>query len=178
MARLTVEVVIGDITTVDTQGIVNAANNRLTMGSGVAGAIKRAGGDEIEREAVAQGPIPVGEAVVTTAGRLPHKAVIHAAAMGYDERGTLIPATALTVYRATRAALARCQERALLSVAFPALGTGAGGLDLPTCADAMVRAVYDHAASGATRPSRVVFVVRDVEAASAFRKTLAKLGLT
>jgi len=165
-----VEVQIGDITAVDTKAIVNAANNRLWMGSGVAGAIKRAGGEEIEREAVAQGPIAVGEAVVTGAGRLPHKAVIHAAAMGYDEHGSMIPATRETVYAATRAALARCQERELRSVAFPALGTGVGGLDLDTCAEAMVQAVRDHAASGAQLPERVVFVVRNDEAAQSFRR--------
>ncbi|MCS7257127.1 MAG: macro domain-containing protein [Thermomicrobium sp.] len=170
MAQPRIEVQIGDITAADTEAIVNAANNRLWMGSGVAGAIKRAGGEEIEREAVAQGPIAVGEAVVTGAGRLPHKAVIHAAAMGYDEHGRMIPATRETVYAATRAALARCQERQLRSVAFPALGTGVGGLDLDTCAQAMVQAVRDHAASGAQFPERVVFVLRNEEAAQPFRR--------
>lgn len=79
---MAIELVRGDITWVDTEAIVNAANNQLWMGAGVAGAIKRAGGEEIEREAVAQGPIEVGESVVTAAGRLPHRYVIHAAAMG------------------------------------------------------------------------------------------------
>jgi O-acetyl-ADP-ribose deacetylase (regulator of RNase III) len=147
------------------------------MGSGVAGATKRAGGEEIEREAVAQGPIAVGEAVVTGAGRLPHKAVIHAAAMGYDELGSMIPATRESVYAATRAALARCQERELRSVAFPALGTGVGGLDLDTCAEAMLRAVRDHAAGSARFPERIVFVVRTEEAAEAFRQAAARAGL-
>ncbi|MCX7623618.1 MAG: macro domain-containing protein [Thermomicrobium sp.] len=169
-----VEVRIGDITTVDTEAIVNAANNRLWMGVGVAGAIKRAGGEEIEREAIAQGPIQVGEAVVTGAGRLPHKAVIHAAAMGYDDSGAMIPPTRETVYAATRAALARCEERGLRSIAFPALGTGVGGLDLAVCAEAMIQAVRDHAATGATFPERVVFVVRSEEAAEAFRRALAR----
>ena len=90
------EVVIGDITTVDTEAIVNAANTGLWMGSGVAGAIKRAGGEEIEREAVSKGPIRVGEAVATGAGRLPYKAVIHAAAMGY-QGGRMIPPTAESI---------------------------------------------------------------------------------
>jgi len=173
MTQPTIEIQIGDITTVDTEAIVNAANNRLWMGSGVAGAIKRAGGEEIEREAVAQGPIRVGEAVVTSAGRLPYRAVIHAAAMGYADDGSLIPATAEHVYAATRAALTRCVERGLRSVAFPALGTGVGGLDLATCAQAMVRAVHDHAASGADLPQRIVFVVRNEEAAEAFRQAVA-----
>ncbi|WP_448575032.1 macro domain-containing protein [Thermomicrobium sp.] len=176
MAAPLLEVQVGDITAVETEAIVNAANNYLWMGSGVAGAIKRAGGEEIEREAVAQGPISVGEAVVTTAGRLPFAAVIHAAAMGYDERGAMIPATPETVYAATRAALTRCAERSLRSVAFPALGTGVGGLDLTTCAAAMIRAVRDHARSGATLPERVVFVVRSEEAADAFRRAIASMS--
>lgn len=67
--------IVGDITAIDTDAIVNAANNELWLGSGVAGAIKRAAGDEVEREAMAQGPIQVGEAVATGPGRLPIKAI-------------------------------------------------------------------------------------------------------
>ncbi len=174
MTQPTMEVQIGDITAVATEAIVNAANNRLWMGSGVAGAIKRAGGEEIEREAVAQGPIRVGEAVVTSAGRLPYRAVVHAAAMGYADDGSLIPATAERVYAATRAALARCAERNLRTVAFPALGTGVGGLDVATCAQAMTEAVCAHWASGATVPARVVFVVRDEEARRAFEQAIER----
>ncbi len=174
MSELHLEVWIGDITAADTEAIVNAANNQLWMGSGVAGAIKRAGGEEIEREATAQGPIAVGEAVVTSAGRLSHKAVIHAAAMGYDDRGNMIPATAETVYAATRAALARAAERGLTSVAFPALGTGVGGLDLVACAEAMVRAAREHAASGATLPHRIVFVVRNEDTRRAFERAIQR----
>src|SRR4030095_14578457 len=80
------EVVEGDIAALEVDAIANAANNHLWMGSGVAGAIKRVGGDEIEREAVAQGPIDVGEAVATGAGRLPARWVIHGAVMGQDLR--------------------------------------------------------------------------------------------
>lgn len=176
MSKPQVEVSIGDITNSDTEVIVNAANNQLFMGSGVAGAIKRAGSEEIEREAVAQGPIKVGEAVVTSAGRLPHRAVIHAAAMGFDETGSLIPATAETVYAATRASLARCAERGFRSLALPALGTGVGGLDLATCAQAMVRALREHIATGTTYPERIVFVVRNEEAKQVFRQALGDLA--
>ena len=80
------EVVDGDISTLEVDAIANAANDRLWMGSGVAGAIKRAGGEEIEREAVGLGPIPVGDAVATGAGRLAAKHVIHGAVMGQDLR--------------------------------------------------------------------------------------------
>src|SRR5438034_300159 len=82
----TIEVVRGDIAEQDTEAIVNAANNHLWMGAGVAGAIKRRGGIEIEQEAIALGPVDVGQAVITTGGALRAKHVIHAAAMGQDLR--------------------------------------------------------------------------------------------
>ncbi len=81
---LTIEIVKGDITRTNTQAIVNAANNHFWMGSGVAGAIKSAGGEIIEQEAVKKGPVMPGEAVYTSAGRLPFKVIIHAAVMGQD----------------------------------------------------------------------------------------------
>src|SRR3990170_7908766 len=79
-----IEVLRGDITKLELDALVNAANNRLWMGGGVAGALKRAGGPEIEAEAIKKGPIPIGEAVVTGAGKLKAKYVIHAAVMGQD----------------------------------------------------------------------------------------------
>ena len=81
-----IEAIVGDITRVDCEAIVNAANSQLWMGGGVAGAIKRAGGQVIEDEAVAQGPIRPGEAAATGAGALPDpiRWVIHAATMGPD----------------------------------------------------------------------------------------------
>ena len=81
-----ISILQGDITAVEADAIVNAANNRLWMGGGVAGAIKRKGGKSIEDEAVRLGPIPIGEAVATTAGNLNAKYVIHAAGMGTDLR--------------------------------------------------------------------------------------------
>jgi len=76
------EVREGDLTQAEAAAIANAANNHLWMGSGVAGALKREGGEEIEAEAMALGPIPVGSAVATGAGRLPYRAVLHGAVMG------------------------------------------------------------------------------------------------
>ncbi len=81
---ITVRVVQGDICDRQVDALVNAANNHLWMGGGVAGAIKRRGGAGIEQEAMRQGPVAVGEAVATTAGDLPHTYVIHAAGMGPD----------------------------------------------------------------------------------------------
>ncbi len=81
----------GDLTKAQADAITNAANNRLFMGAGVAGAIKRAGGPEVEHDAVAKGPIPIGAAVETTAGRLPYKYVLHGAVMGTDLRTDASP---------------------------------------------------------------------------------------
>ncbi len=84
VGQAVISVVHADITQLAVDAIVNAANSELWMGGGVAGAIKRAGGTVIEQEAMAKGPIPVGEAVVTSAGRLPCRHVIHAATMGVN----------------------------------------------------------------------------------------------
>src|SRR5919206_4012093 len=127
------EVVEGDITQLDVDAIANAANDHLWMGAGVAGAIKRAGGEEIEREAMAQGPIELGTAVATTAGRLPARWVIHGAVMGQDLR-----TDADLVRRTTRACLELADELFARSLALPAFGTGVGGFQLGRCASIMV----------------------------------------
>ena len=134
-----IEVILGDITAQDTEAIVNAANSHLWMGAGVAGAIKRKGGAEIEREALAQGPIPVGEAAVTSGGKLKAKYVIHAAGMGPD-----LKTDAEKVRDATRNALARAEEKEMTSVAFPAIGTGVGGFSAYECARVMIAVAVDH----------------------------------
>lgn len=162
----------GDITTLSTEAIVNAANNQLWMGGGVAGAIKRAGGEEIEREAVSKGPIPVGEAVVTGAGRLKARYVIHAAAMGY-EGGRMIRPTEETVRSATKNSLLRAEELGIKSIAFPALGTGVGGFPLPDAARIMIQTVREHLA-GKTNLEEVVFALYGQEAYRAFEEELAR----
>jgi O-acetyl-ADP-ribose deacetylase (regulator of RNase III) len=131
-----IEVVRGDITEAKTEAIVNAANNHLWMGSGVAGAIKRKGGEVIEKEAMAKGPIGVGEAVATTAGKLPHKYVIHAAGMGQDAY-----TDSDIVYRVTQSSLRAADELGVKSIAFPAIGTGVGGMSIEACAGTMIKAV-------------------------------------
>src|ERR687888_1308109 len=130
------EVVDGDIASLEVDAIANAANDHLWMGAGVAGAIKRAGGDEIEREAVAKGPIAVGDAVATGAGRLPARWVIHAAVMGQD-----LVTSADAIRRATRRTLQVADELGAASAALPAFGTGVGGFGLEECARLMVCAV-------------------------------------
>src|SRR5437764_9372930 len=133
MTMVEPEVVDGDIAALAVDAIANAANDHLWMGAGVAGAIKRAGGAEIEREAVAKGPVAVGEAVATYAGRLPARWVIHAAVMGQD-----LVTSEDAIRRATRGALRVADELGAESLALPAFGTGVGGFPLDECARIMV----------------------------------------
>ena len=159
------EVVDGDIAALEVDAIANAANNRLWMGSGVAGAIKRAGGEEIEREAMQQGPIEVGEAVATSAGRLPARWVIHGAVMGQD-----LQTNADLVQRTTESCLRIADGLGAKSLALPAFGTGVGGFPLPDCARIMVGAARAFEASSL---ERVVFAVFGADAKAAFEAGLA-----
>ncbi len=147
-----IEVVQGDITQQpDVDAIVNAANTELILGSGVAGAIHRGGGAEIDREGRAKGPIKLGEAAVTTAGRLPNKYVIHAAAMGYRPEDAQVPkrkgslSSAAIIGDATRNSLQRAEELKLQSIAFPALATGVAAFPVDECAEVMIGAVRKYA---------------------------------
>lgn len=170
LAGTTIRVVQADITTLEVDAIVNAANSHLWMGGGVAGAIKRRGGEEIEREAVRQGPIAVGEAVVTGAGRLAAKAVIHAATMGPD-----LVTDETAIRRATRSALARAAERHFASVALPALGTGVGGFSPDRAAAIMIEEIGAQARAG-TSLREIVLAVRGDEAEEAFTQALRALA--
>jgi len=118
----TLEVVRGDLTAQAVDAIVNAANSGLQHGGGVAGAIVRRGGESIQRESDALAPVPVGGAVVTGAGRLPCRFVIHAVGPVWGERDEEAKLRA-----AVSAALARAEERGLESVAVPAISTGIFG---------------------------------------------------
>jgi O-acetyl-ADP-ribose deacetylase (regulator of RNase III) len=160
------DVVEGDIATLAVDAVANAANDHLWMGAGVAGALKRAGGDEIEREAMANGPIAVGDAVATGAGRLPARWVIHGAVMGQDLR-----TNAELVERTTRSVLRVADELGAESLALPAFGTGVGGFPLVECARLMVGAVRAHEPRTL---HRIVFAVFGEEARRAFEGALAK----
>jgi O-acetyl-ADP-ribose deacetylase (regulator of RNase III) len=144
----------GDITECEVDAIVNAGNNHLWMGAGVAGAIKRKGGTIIEEEAVRQGPIDVGEVVVTTAGNLNASYVIHAAVMGQD-----LTSSADIVRRATGATLRRAEDLRLQSLAFPAFGTGVGRMPPKESAEAMVAALRAHLAQVPASTLRRVLLV-------------------
>ena len=156
----------GDIAALEVDAVANAANDHLWMGAGVAGALKRAGGREIEREAVAKGPIPVGEAVATGAGNLPARWVIHGAVMGRDLRtnADLIERTTVSVLRVADALEVE-------SLALPAFGTGVGGFPVDECARIMVKAVR---ANGPWNVERVIFAVLGAEARHAFEEAMSR----
>ena len=128
-----IEIIQGDIAAQDTDAVVNAANNHLWMGAGVAGAIKRAGGESIEEEAVAKGPIAVGSAIATTGGALKAKYVIHAAVMGQD-----LHTNADYIRSAIKATFALAESMKLTSISVPALGTGVGGFSMNHCANILI----------------------------------------
>jgi len=136
---LSLEIAEGDIAAETTDAVVNAANNHFWMGAGVAGALRARGGQTIEAEAMAQGPVEPGECVITSGGRLPARHVIHAAVMGQDLR-----TSAALIDRVTRNALAMADAHRIDSISFPALGTGVGGFPLDECAAVMIDAVRAH----------------------------------
>ncbi|MFH1338732.1 MAG: macro domain-containing protein, partial [Candidatus Omnitrophota bacterium] len=134
-----IKVVQGDITELKAEAIVNAANNKLVMGGGVAGAIKKKGGKIIEDEAVAKGPIEVGGAVYTQAGNLPSKYVIHAVTMGMD-----FETDEAKIRKSCASSLAIGEELKVKSIAFPALGCGVGGFAYLAGAKIMAQEIFKH----------------------------------
>lgn len=166
-----ISILKGDITRLEVDAIVNAANNELWMGGGVAGAIKRAGGREIEDEAVKKGPIPIGEAVVTGAGKLKAKYVIHAAVMAMD-----FLTDAEKIRQATRNSLKRADELGVKSIAFPALGTGVGGFPLEEAARIMLGETRSYI-KGKTGLEKVEFILFDEQAYRVFREEFQRINL-
>jgi O-acetyl-ADP-ribose deacetylase len=158
------EVVQTDVTTLDVDAIANAANTRLMHGGGVAGAIARAGGPEVQRESHEKAPIGLGEAVETTAGDMPCRWVIHAATM---ELGG--PTSAEIIDMATRSTLAKAEELGARSLALVAFGTGVGGFPLDEAARIMAGAAREHVGG----LERIVFAVHGDAAEQAFRAALA-----
>src|ERR1041384_3200776 len=161
-----VQVVQGDITDQDTEAIVNAANNHFWMGAGVAGAIKRRGGQQIGADAVAQGPVEIGEAVVTSGGSLAAKYVIHAAVMGQD-----FHTDAAKIRRSTHSALALAENKGIASLSLPALGTGVGGFSIHHCASIMITEAVEFLVRS-KRLREIRFVLFDTPAYAAFEAEL------
>ena len=158
----------GDITEYEVDAIVNAANSELSMSTGVASTIKRKGGVIVEEDAVRQGPVEGGEAVVTTAGNLPANYVIHAAVMGPDLRSS-----ADLVRRATLSSLRRAEELRLHTIAFPPFGTGIGRVEPKDSAEAMVGALRSHFAEvKESSVRRITLVFFQEDAYQAFGSSL------
>jgi O-acetyl-ADP-ribose deacetylase len=157
------EVIDGDVTRLDVDAIANAANTQLRHGGGVAGAISRAGGPDVQRESDARAPIGLGEAVETTAGDMPAKWVIHAATM---ELGG--PTSPEIIEQATRSTLAKAEELGARSLALVAFGTGVGGFPLDEAARIMVGAAREHTGD----LEKIVFAVHGDEAERAFQEAL------
>ena len=160
-----IKIIKGDITEVEADAIVNAANNKLLMGGGVAGAIKRKGGQVIEDEAVKKGPIEIGEAVTTKAGSLKAKYVIHAATMGMDFKTDEIK-----IRNSCRSSLKVAAELGVKSIVFPALGCGTGGFSLLASAKIMAQEILKHLREENTALREVTFCVYDAEALNIFNK--------
>jgi len=171
LGQASISIERGDITDWEVDAIVNAANATLAMGAGVAGAIKRKGGVIIEEEAMQQGPVEVGEAVLTTGGNLAATHVIHAAVMGPD-----LKTDGETIAKTTRAVLVIADKHRLTSIALPALGTGVGHVPPPVSAEAMLKAVVAHLKQGQSSLRRIVFVLYLDDAYRVFTDTLKRLG--
>ncbi len=171
IGKTTVVVERGDITEAEVDAVVNPANDELLMGTGVASALKRKGGVVIEEDALRQGPIEIGEAVLTVAGNLAATHVIHAVTMGKDLKADPEKITA-----ATRATLAIAEKHKLSSLAFPALGSGIGGVPAAQSADAVMSTVIDHVKRGNSSLEKVLFVLYEDQAQKAFSEVLKRLG--
>jgi O-acetyl-ADP-ribose deacetylase (regulator of RNase III) len=162
----------GDLTEMRTDAIVNAANNDLLLGGGVAGAIRRKGGDEIQRECNAIGTIPIGYAAITTGGKLAAKYVIHAASMELGGR-----TTAEALRKSTAHALRIAAEQGLKSVAFPAVGTGISGFPMKECAEIMLQEAVQHLENG-TPLEKIYFVLFDQDGCETFQEALKRLQIS
>ncbi len=162
-----IEIVQADITSLEVDAIVNAANNHLVLGSGVAGAIRTKGGPSIQEECNRIGPINVGEAAITGAGDLPAKFVIHAAAMG-DE-----PVSERSIRDSVRDSLLKGEDAGIKSIAFPAIGTGVGGFSITRCAEIMLDLAEQHLTEEGCGITRIIFALFGESDKNIFEETLA-----
>ena len=163
-----IKVIQGDITEQETEAIVNAANNRLIMGGGVAGAILRKGGQSIQDECNKIGPIAIGEAATTGAGNLKAKYVIHAATMGMN-----FDTDEDKIRNSTRSSLKRAEEKKIKSITFPALGCGVGGFPDKRAAEIMLEEIKAHLEEiDKSSLKEIVFVLFNKPAFEAFKKVV------
>jgi O-acetyl-ADP-ribose deacetylase (regulator of RNase III) len=164
----------GDLTEAQVDAIVNAANNDLILGGGVAGAIRAKGGPSIQAECDKLGPIPIGEAVLTGAGKLRAHYVIHAASMQLGGR-----TSEAALRNSTRNSLKRAAEQRLKSIAFPAIGTGIAAFPIERCAVVMLEEIRDHLRGTTVHRvepvDRVEIVLFDDRGLSVFQDALGKM---
>jgi len=160
-----IKITQGDITELKVDAIVNAANNKLVMGGGVAGAIKKKGGKIIEEEAVKKGPIKIGEAIFTTAGNLPAKYVIHTATMGMD-----FSTDEVKIRDSCKSALKVAEGLKVSSLAFCALGCGVGGFPHLASAKIMAQEVFRHLRENQSGLKEIIFCLYDQETYDIFHK--------
>ncbi len=168
---LQITIAQGSILDVDTDVIVNAANSHGIMGGGVAGVIKRAAGDAVEREAMQLAPIPIGQAILTSGGHTKFHTIIHAPTMA--DPGMRIPAE--NVARATKAALTLADKNGYHSLAIPGMGTGVGGVHPSTAAQQMIQAIR---AFSAQALQRVILVDIDPAMITAWRHELSSATIS
>jgi len=169
VGKFSVELVKGDITELNTDAIVNAANSRLQHGAGVAGAIVNKGGYVIQRESDKLRFCPVGNAVITTAGKLKAKYVIHAVGPVNGEGNEDAKLKSTTI-----SALKLADKHKLKSIAFPAISTGTFGFPKDRCANIMLNAVLEHGNED-TGIENVVFCLYDNETFRIFKTALAQI---
>jgi O-acetyl-ADP-ribose deacetylase len=159
----------GDLTEADCEAVVNAANTDLILGGGVAGAIRTKGGPQIQAECDQHGPIALGEAAVTTGGKLKARYVIHAAGMHLGAA-----ASEASIRDCTHNSLMRATEKGIKSVAFPAIGTGIAGFPMKRCAEVMLEEIRAHLEREPV-PQRVEMVLFDKAALAAFEAALKNI---
>lgn len=161
----------GDLTDMNTDAIVNAANNDLKLGGGVAGAIRRKGGEEIQRECDAIGSIPLGYAAITGGGKLKARHVIHAASMQLGGR-----TTAATLRQSVEYSLRIACEHGLKTIALPAVGTGIAGFPMEECAAILLEEAVRHL-KAQTSIEKIYFVLFDPAACEVFNQTWNQMQL-
>jgi O-acetyl-ADP-ribose deacetylase (regulator of RNase III) len=169
IAGRTLELTLGDITEMDTDAIVNAANAQLVLGGGVAGAIRRKGGPRIQEECDRIGGTFVGGAVVTTGGRLKARHVIHAVGPRMGEGGE-----DEKLRNATVNSLKLADEHRLKSIAFPAISTGIFGFPIQRCAEIMLTTTVEYL-QGSTGLERVAFCLFGQDSFDVFAEQLRRI---
>jgi len=154
----------GDITDFEGDAIVNAANTDLVLGSGVAGTIGQKGGYEIQGECNKIGSIPLGNAVITPAGNLKAKFIIHAAGINLGEQ-----VTTDSLKKCTFNSLQVAEKFKVKTLAFPAIGTGVGGYPVDRCAEVMVGQVTEYLQSNSSKIEKVYFILFDEQTFNVFK---------